>query len=287
MTSEQPWLDRDLIARALAEDIGRGDATTLACVPAAAQARGRIVTRQAGVIAGLRIAKEVLSQIDAELRFPSGVQDGDPVAAGAEVLAINGSARGILTGERVALNFLGRLSGIATLTAHCVAAKAGTGARIVDTRKSTPGLRAQEKFAVRMGGGTNHRFGLDDGILIKDNHIVASGGITAAIDNARAHAHHLLRVEIECDTLAQVREALAAGVEAILLDNMPLALLREGVALIRAERPATIIEASGNIGTDPAKIRAVAETGVDLISIGALTHSAPSLDLSLEFIAGA
>ena len=286
MTTTQPWLDRDLIARALAEDIGRGDATTLACVPEAAQARARIITRAAGVIAGVRIAQEVFRQVDARIQFPTSAGEGDHLAAEAEALTITGPARGILTSERVALNFMGRLSGIATLTARCVAATEGTSARIVDTRKTTPGLRALEKYAVHLGGGANHRFGLDDGILIKDNHIIASGGITAAITNARAAAHHLLRIEVECDTLDQVREALAAGVEAILLDNMPVERLRAGVALIRAERPATIIEASGGIGVDATKIRAVAETGVDLISIGALTHSATNLDLSLEFMTG-
>jgi nicotinate-nucleotide pyrophosphorylase (carboxylating) len=278
-------LDRDLIVRALAEDIGRGDATTLACVPATTEARGRIITRRAGVIAGLPVAVEVFRQVDDRIQIQTVASDGDHVAAGDEIAVLRGPARGILTGERVALNFLGRLSGIATLTAHCVAATEGTRARIVDTRKTTPGLRALEKYAVRVGGGGNHRFGLDDGILIKDNHIIASGGVTQAIQNARAHAHHLLRLEVECDTLDQVREALDAQAEAILLDNMAPDALRAAVAVIRAARPATIIEASGNVGTDPAKIQAVAETGVDLISIGALTHSAANLDLSLEFTA--
>ncbi len=278
-------IDQEQIARALAEDIGRGDTTTLACVPATTQARGRIITRRAGVIAGLPVAAEVFRQIGDGIQVHAVVSDGDPVAAGDEIMALRGPARGILTGERVALNFLGRLSGIATLTAQCVAATEGTPAHIVDTRKTTPGLRALEKYAVRVGGGSNHRFGLDDGILIKDNHIVASGGITQAIQNARAHAHHLLRIEVECDTLAQVQAALDAEAEAILLDNMAPADLRTAVALIRAAHPATIIEASGNVGTDPAKIRAVAATGVDLISIGALTHSVANLDLSLEFTA--
>ncbi len=278
-------VDREQIARALAEDIGRGDATTLACVAESAQAQGRIFTRRAGVIAGLPIVTEVFRQVDPRIQVELAVDDGTHVAPETTLVTLSGPARGILTGERVALNFLGRLSGIATLAAQCVTATEGTRAQIVDTRKTTPGLRALEKYAVRMGGGKNHRFGLDDGILIKDNHIVASGGVAQAVANARVHAHHLLRIEVECDTLAQVRQALDAGAEAILLDNMPPAQMREAVALIRAQRPTTVIEASGGIGTDPAKIRAVAETGVDLISIGALTHSVANLDLSLEFIA--
>jgi nicotinate-nucleotide pyrophosphorylase (carboxylating) len=276
-------VDPAQIAQALAEDIGRGDATTLACVPAGAKARGRIFTRQAGVVAGLPIVVEIFRQVDPRVEVALAAHEGETVPAHAELVLLAGPARGILTGERVALNFLGRLSGIATLTARCVAATTGTRARIVDTRKTTPGLRALEKYAVRMGGGANHRFGLDDGILIKDNHIVASGGITQAIANARAHAHHLLRVEVECDTLDQVREAVAAQAEAILLDNMATEEWRDAVQFIRAARPGTIIEASGGIGTDPAKIHTVAETGVDLISIGALTHSVSNLDLSLEF----
>jgi nicotinate-nucleotide pyrophosphorylase (carboxylating) len=283
MNPNLPWLDRDLIARALTEDIGRGDATTLACVPSGTQARARIVARAAGVAAGIPIASEVFRQVDPAIVAEAVIADGASIAPGDALLTLVGPAQGILTGERVALNFLGRLSGIASFTAECVAATAGTTARIVDTRKTTPGLRALEKYAVRMGGGRNHRFGLDDGILIKDNHIVASGGIASAVANARQQAHHLLRLEVECDTLDQVRAALAAEVEAILLDNMAPDQLRAAVTLIRAERPETVIEASGSIGTDPARIRAVAETGVDLISIGALTHSAPNLDLGLDF----
>lgn len=282
-----PWLDRDLVARALAEDIGRGDVTTLACVPESATASGHILARRAGVIAGLPIVAEVFRQVDSRIVVELLVPDGARVAPGERVLVFAGPARGVLTGERVALNFLGRLSGIATLAAACAAAVAGTRAQIVDTRKTTPGLRAVEKYAVRMGGGANHRFGLDDGILIKDNHIVASGGIAAAVTAARQSAHHLLRVEVECDTVDQVHAALAAEADAILLDNMPPEIMAACVLLIRARRPETIIEASGNIGTDPDRLRAVAATGVDLISLGALTHSAPALDLSLEFVPAA
>jgi nicotinate-nucleotide pyrophosphorylase (carboxylating) len=290
MSLNEPWLDADLVARALAEDIGRGDVTTLACIPETARAHGRIVARRGGSIAGLPLVAEVYRQVDPQVTVETLVADGAVVAAGTALADLAGSARSLLTGERVALNFLGRLSGIATLTARCVAAIADTGAHIVDTRKTTPGLRALEKYAVRMGGGRNHRFGLDDGILIKDNHIVASGGgsatggIAQAVANARAHAHHLLRIEVECDTLAQVREALDAGVSAILLDNMAPDQLTEVVAIIRATRPDTVIEASGGMGTDPEKLRAVATTGVDLISIGALTHSAANLDVALDFL---
>ena len=284
MNATYPWLDPQLVALALAEDIGRGDVTTQACVPAMAQARGQIVARQGGIIAGLPLVAAVFRQVDDIVAVEVLVQDGTHVSAGTVLAALHGPARSLLTGERVALNFLGRLAGIATLTAQCVAAIAGTNAAIVDTRKTTPGLRAVEKYAVRMGGGQNHRFGLDDGILIKDNHIAASGGITAAVANARAHAHHLLRIEVECDTSAQVREALAVGVEAILLDNMPVPQLVEAVGMIRASRPATVVEASGGMGTDPAKLRAVAMTGVDLISIGALTHSVSNLDVALDFL---
>jgi nicotinate-nucleotide pyrophosphorylase (carboxylating) len=274
----------NIVAQALAEDIGRGDVTTDACISADTLVTAHIVSRADGVIAGISVVKEVFRQIDEQIQVTPKIADGTAVPPNKEVVIIKGPARGILTGERVALNFIGRLSGIATITSRCVAATKGTKANIVDTRKTTPGLRILEKYAVRMGGGRNHRIGLDDGILIKDNHIVASGGITNAITNARNYAHHLLSIEVECESLEQVREALSAHVHAILLDNMSISLLKDAVSLIRASAPNTIIEASGNVGTDPAKIRAVAETGIDLISIGALTHSAPVLDLSLEFL---
>jgi nicotinate-nucleotide pyrophosphorylase (carboxylating) len=274
-----------IVAHALAEDIGRGDITTLACVPESTRAQAQIVAHHAGVVAGLSVAAEAFRQIDPSIAIDLIAQDGAAIAPNDVLVRVHGSARGILTAERVALNFLGRMSGVASLTAHCVAATEGTSARIVDTRKTTPGLRVLEKYAVRMGGGRNHRFGLDDGILIKDNHIVASGGITQAVIRARAFAHHLLRIEVECETLAQVQEALEVGCTAILLDNMPVNFMIQAVEMIRAAHPTTIIEASGTIGTDPDRIREVAATGVDLISIGALTHSAPVFDLSLEFLA--
>jgi nicotinate-nucleotide pyrophosphorylase (carboxylating) len=218
--------------------------------------------------------------------FVAQVADGDAVEARATLAQIAGEARALLTAERVALNFLGRLSGIATLTAHCVASISDTRAQIVDTRKTTPGLRALEKYAVRKGGGRNHRAGLDDGVLIKDNHVAAAGGVRPAILSAREHASHLLRIEVECEDEQQVSDAVESGANVILLDNMPLERLRANVEWIRTHAPLTIIEASGGIGTDPARLAAVAATGVDLISLGALTHSAPNFDVALEFEPG-
>jgi nicotinate-nucleotide pyrophosphorylase (carboxylating) len=278
-----PTFDRELVRRALAEDVGRGDVTTEATIPAGTQARARIVARVGGVIAGLPVAALVFQSLDTAVRFEALVDDGAHVEPGTALARIEGDARAILTGERTSLNFLGRLSGVATLSARCVAAVAGTNARIVDTRKTTPGLRTLEKYAVRLGGAHNHRAGLDDGILIKDNHIAAAGGVAPAIERARAYASHLLRVEVECEDEAQVAEAVGAGAEVILLDNMPPERLRANVAWIRERAPRTIIEASGGIGVDPERLAAVAATGVDLISLGALTHSAPNLDVSLEF----
>jgi nicotinate-nucleotide pyrophosphorylase (carboxylating) len=258
------------------------DVTTLSTIPAERIISATLITRQRGVVAGLPVARAVFQAVDASLTIEQLVPDGAQVAPNDVLLRLRGSARSILTAERTALNFLGHLCGIATITTACVAAIAGTSATIVDTRKTTPGLRALEKYAVRMGGARNHRFALDDGILIKDNHIQAAGGIGAAISAARQHAPHLLKIEVECETLAQVREALAARADVILLDNMRVEQQREAVALIRQHDERILIEASGNIGTDPVRLAAVAATGVDFISLGALTHSAPNLDLSLE-----
>ena len=278
-----PVFDVDVVYRALAEDVGRGDVTTEATIPEGRTASARIVTRESGVVAGLPLAGVAFRLLDPVVALEMLLADGTPVATGDTLLRVTGTARALLTAERTALNFVGRLSGIATLTARCVAAVAGTGTVIVDTRKTTPGLRNLEKYAVRMGGGTNHRAGLDDGLLIKDNHIAVAGGVRAAVERARARAPHLLRIEVECDSEGQVREAVACGVEVILLDNMSLERLRENMAWIRAHAPATVVEASGNIGTDSERLFAVAATGVNLISLGALTHSAPHLDISLEF----
>lgn len=272
-----------LIRQALAEDGAEADITTLSTVPADQQASGTILTRETGVIAGLHVTVETFRLFDPTINVTLLVEDGASVQAGQELIRLSGLARSLLSAERVAINFLGRLSGIATLTARCVGALEGTRTRILDTRKTTPGLRALEKEAVRLGGGQNHRFGLNDGVLIKDNHIKAAGGIVQAIKAARHHAPHLLKIEIECETLAEVEQAVQAGADVILLDNMSVEMMREAVAFVRHADPRVLLEASGNIGTDLHKLASVAATGVDFISLGALTHSAPNFDVSLEF----
>jgi len=273
----------ELIRAALEEDGAWNDITTLSTVPEQELAEAHIVTRREGVIAGLTVAAEVFRTFDARVQVEMLVAEGSHVAPNAVLAHINGPARSILSAERVALNFLGHLSGIATQTNRCVRALEGTRARMLDTRKTTPGLRALEKAAVQLGGGQNHRFGLHDGVLIKDNHIKAAGGVAQAVRAARVQAPHLLKIEVECETLTDVREALEAQADVILLDNMDIATMRSAVELIRGQAPRVLIEASGNIGTDPAKLAAVAATGVDFISSGALTHSAPNFDISLEF----
>jgi nicotinate-nucleotide pyrophosphorylase (carboxylating) len=270
----------EAVRLALAEDLGRaGDITSLATIPADRTASAVIAARRSGVVAGMPFAAEAFRQIDPTVAFMVERDDGVRLEPGAVLARIEGPARAILTAERVALNYLGRLSGIASATADFVAAVAGTGARITDTRKTTPGLRAIEKYAVRCGGGSNHRFGLDDAVLIKDNHIAVAGGVAVAIRRARAAVGHLVMVEVEVDTLAQLAEALAAGPDAVLLDNMSPATLREAVALIAGR---CIAEASG--GVTLATVRAIAETGVDVVSSGWITHSAPSLDLGLDMV---
>jgi nicotinate-nucleotide pyrophosphorylase (carboxylating) len=272
-----------LIRQALAEDGAEADVTTLSTVPAGQQAHGTILARQAGVIAGLYVAAETFRMFDPQVSVKLLVQDGASVQCGQELVHISGTARSLLSAERVSLNFLGRLSGIATLTARCVRALEGTQARILDTRKTTPGLRALEKEAVRLGGGQNHRFGLNDGVLIKDNHIKAAGGIVQAISMARRQVPHLLKIEIECETLGEVEQAMQAHADVILLDNMSVELMRRAVEFVRRADSRVLLEASGSIGTDTTKLAAVAATGVDFISLGALTHSAPNFDVSLEF----
>jgi nicotinate-nucleotide pyrophosphorylase (carboxylating) len=272
-----------LLLSALNEDGAQADLTTLGTVPAGQQASGTILTRQAGVIAGLTVAAETFCLFDPQVEVKLLVENGARVESGQQLLHLHGAARSLLSAERVALNFLGRLCGIATLTAHCVQAVAGTGVRILDTRKTTPGLRTLEREAVRLGGGHNHRFGLSDGVLIKDNHIHAAGGIARAIEAARRQIPHLHKIEIECETLGEVKQAVQAGAEVILLDNMSVECLREAAAFVRQIAPRTLLEASGGIGTDPERLAAVASTGVDFISLGALTHSAPGFDVSLEF----
>jgi len=273
----------EIIRHALEEDGAEFDVTTLSTVAAERRALGSIIARRAGVIAGLAVAAATFREFDPQVEIELVAADGAAVQAGQVIAHVRGSARSLLSAERVALNFLGRLSGIATLTAQCVRALEGTRARILDTRKTTPGLRILEKEAVRLGGGQNHRFGLHDGVLIKDNHIKAAGGIAQAISAARRTAHHLLKIEIECETLAEVREAVTADADVVLLDNMDAETMRSAVEMIRRAAPNVLIEASGNIGTNPARLAEVAATGVDFISLGALTHSAPNFDVSLEF----
>ena len=274
----------DLIKQALDEDGAFYDITTLSTVPAEQWSRGSIVTRQAGVVAGLAIAAETFHLLDKRISVELLVQDGASVQAGDELFRLQGPARSLLSAERVALNFLGHLSGIATVTANCARALEGQHTRILDTRKTTPGLRSLEKMAVQLGGGQNHRFGLSDGVLIKDNHIKAAGGIMQAVAAARRLAPHLLKIEVECETLAEVREAVECGADVVLLDNMTVEIMREAVELIRQLAPHVLIEASGSIGTNTDRLVAIAATGVDFISLGALTHSAPRFDVSLEFV---
>jgi nicotinate-nucleotide pyrophosphorylase (carboxylating) len=273
----------ELIQRALEEDGAFADITTLSTVPEQQWSRGHILTRQTGVIAGLAVAVDTFRYVDERITIELHVQDGDAVETGVKLASLRGPARSLLSAERTALNFLGHLSGIATLTAQCVRAIEGSLARILDTRKTTPGLRSLEKLAVQLGGGQNHRFGLSDGVLIKDNHIKAAGGIAQAVTAARRIAPHLLKIEVECETLSEVEEALAAGTDVVLLDNMSIDMMRSAVALIRQREPSVLIEASGRIGTKAERLIAVARTGVDFISLGALTHSAPNFDISLEF----
>jgi nicotinate-nucleotide pyrophosphorylase (carboxylating) len=274
-----PLLYEESVRRALAEDLGRaGDVTTAATVDAASRSTAKIVARAAGTIAGLAVAREAFRQLDPAVEFEARVADGETVARGAEIARLAGSSRALLTGERTALNFLGHLSGIATATQSLVGAVAGTKATIVCTRKTTPGLRALEKYAVRCGGGGNHRFGLDDAVLIKDNHLVAAGGVAPAIRRARERVGHMVKVECEVKSLEELDEALGEKVDAVLLDNMAPALLRQAVEKVAGR---VLTEASGGITL--ATVRAVAESGVDLISVGWITHSAPCLDVALDF----
>lgn len=265
-----------LLELAFAEDIGIGDITTEATVPSSQQGVGTIVAKSGGVVAGLPVAARVFDKLDTTLAFRALVSDGDEVAADTPIAEVQGSTKTILIGERTALNFLQRLSGIATLTAQFVNAVAGYDVKIVDTRKTAAGWRAAQKYAVRVGGGYNHRFGLFDGVLIKDNHIVAAGGIANAVRKAREAAPHTGKIEVEVETAEQVDEALEAGADILLLDNMSLELLRCVVERIGGS---AVTEASGGITL--ARVREVAAAGVELISVGALTHSAMPMDISL------
>ena len=265
-----------LIALAFEEDIGIGDITTEATVSAAQEGIGTLLAKSGGIVAGLPVAERVFAQLDPKLAFHARVRDGDTVEAGTPIAEVRGSAKSILIGERTALNFLQRLSGIATLTAQFVEAVADYDAQIVDTRKTAAGWRAIQKYAVRVGGGSNHRFGLYDGVLIKDNHIVAAGGVHNAVRRARALAPHTAKIEIEVETSTQVAEALEGGADILLLDNMALEVMR---AVVQTVGDRVITEASGGVTLERAP--AVAATGVDFISVGALTHSAMPMDINL------
>lgn len=269
----------EAVQRALDEDLGRaGDVTSIATIPPGVHAHAVLAARQAGVIAGLPLAVATLRRLSPDVNIQAHLRDGNAVAKGVHILTISGPARAVLAGERTALNFVGRLSGIATLTADYVKRAGGTKLRICCTRKTTPGLRALEKYAVRCGGGFNHRFGLDDAILIKDNHIAVAGGVKAVLERARAHAGHLVKIEIEVDTLDQLREVLVTGLaDVVMLDNMDIPTLREAVAIAAGR---VVLEVSGGVTLD--SIAAIASTGVDYASSGALTHSAPNFDVALD-----
>ena len=270
-------LDEFLLS-ALKEDIGTGDITTNCCIPAENRSEAYFIAKEDGVICGIDIAQRVFNLVNEKITVIPQIKDGDSVKKGDIIAEVIGPSRGILTGELVALNLMQRLSGTATATAKAVSAVAGTNAKIADTRKSTPGLRVLEKYAVRMGGGHNHRFNLSDGVLIKDNHIAAAGGIAAAVNAARAAVPHVMKIEVETETLDEVQQALDAGADIIMLDNMSLELMTQAVALIGKK---ALTEASGNMGEK--NLFEVAKTGVDYISIGALTHSVKSLDISMKF----
>lgn len=280
MTPLPPFLIDDIVKRALAEDLGQaGDVTTRACIPVDAMSRAILSARRPGVIAGVDLAIAAFRLVDSDIDVRLEIGDGARVARGDAVMRIEGPSRGILTAERVALNFLGRLSGIATETDRYVEAVRGTHAKIVCTRKTTPLLRAFEKYAVTCGGGANHRFGLYDAVMIKDNHIVAAGGVAEALSAAKEAVGHMMAIEIEIESLEQMEEALEHGARIILLDNMSLDDLRLAVALNKGR---AVLEASGGVTLD--SVGAIAKTGVDVISSGAITHSAPCLDLGLDFL---
>jgi nicotinate-nucleotide pyrophosphorylase (carboxylating) len=270
----------DLVAKAMREDLGAaGDITTDTTIPSDASATAEFRTRQPGVIAGLDVARYVFEVFDPELEFETRVSDGDRVEAARVLAVVAGKARSILSAERTALNLLGRMSGVASQTALLVDAVEGTGARISDTRKTMPGLRALDKYAVRMGGGVNHRFGLYDAVLIKDNHIAAVGSITTAVESVRARFGHTVTVEVEVETLSQLEELLETDTDTVLLDNMAPMDLAEAVEMVGG-RMAT--EASGGVTLET--VREIAEAGVDVISVGWITHSAPQLDIGLDFV---
>lgn len=267
-----------LIMNALSEDVGTGDITTESTIPETARAHGLYKAKESGVLCGIGVAARVFELIDRDIEFTPLKRDGDRIEKGEIIAEVRGKATNVLTGERVGLNLMQRMSGIATRTAEAVAQVEGTGAKICDTRKTTPGLRVVEKYAVKVGGGTNHRFNLADGILIKDNHIVAAGSITNAVRAARANAPHTLKIEVEVETFDELNEALDVGADIIMLDNMSCEDMKKAVGIVNGR---AVTEASGNMGDR--NLKEVADCGVDLISIGALTHSVRSLDISLKF----
>jgi len=270
----------EVVDRALAEDLDqKGDITSEACVPFDAKSSALVVARAGGVLAGIEVAAYVFEILDHSIAFDPMVADGDPVVRGSQIASVRGRSRAILSGERTALNLLGRMSGVATATADLVKAVAGTRARISDTRKTMPGLRALDRYAVLVGGGMNHRFGLYDAVLIKDNHLVAAGGIAEAISAARARVGHDVMVEVEVESLEQLAEVLDTDVDRVLLDNMGPEMLRRAVEMVGGR---FTTEASGGVTVE--NIRGLAETGVDIISVGWITHSAPQLDIALDFI---
>ncbi|GAB2718810.1 carboxylating nicotinate-nucleotide diphosphorylase [Paenibacillus thermoaerophilus] len=269
--SIRSWLD---------EDIGTGDVTTMTTVPAESTARAVIHVKEPGIVAGLPAAETVFAVVDEQLVFRPLAAEGASVRPGDLLAEVEGSARSILLGERLALNLLQRLSGIATRTRAYVDALEGLPVRLVDTRKTTPGLRALEKYAVRVGGGHNHRFGLYDAAMIKDNHIKAAGGVAQAIRSAREQLPHTMKIEIEVETFDQLREALEAGPDIIMLDNMDVERMKQAVSMIRQKAPHIVIEASGSVSLD--NVRQIASTGIDVISVGRLTYSVPALDISLD-----
>ncbi|MBG9941793.1 carboxylating nicotinate-nucleotide diphosphorylase [Brevibacillus formosus] len=274
------WNKRELqrkIEEWLQEDVGFGDVTTMSTIPESEQGVGILYAKEAGIVAGLPIAEQVFATVDSALVFEAKVVEGARVEVGQQIAEVSGSVRSILSGERLALNLMQRLSGIATKTSEYAAAVAGTKARVVDTRKTTPGLRALEKYAVRVGGGYNHRFALYDAVMIKDNHIKGAGGIAQAVAAARAVIPHTMTVEVEAESFEQVQEALAAGADTIMLDNMSLDQMVEAVQYINGR---AIVEASGGVSLET--IGDIAKTGVDIISVGALTHSVKAFDISLD-----
>lgn len=267
-----------LIKSALEEDCGNGDVTTVATIPEDACAHGRYIAKEDGVLCGMPVVRAVFDELDPDIKLDVHFEEGQSFKRGDVLAEVSGNARSVLTGERVGLNLLQHMSAVATATSRAVKEVAGYKAKITDTRKTTPGLRYLEKLAVRVGGGTNHRFNLSDGVLIKDNHIVAAGGITAAINAARASVPHTLKIEVEVENFEELDEALAAGADIIMLDNMSCPDMKKAVDIVSGR---AVLEASGNMGDRD--LKEVAATGVDIISIGALTHSVKALDISLKF----